>query len=248
MNRKLIIVSNDGGTENFLPGVAKDVVNYEKFFRAPYGGAWEDKEIRKFHNISFAILKNYIEFNSLLEHVNYWLIVFCGHGYAKPCSYGCETIFELSKNEEISISQLQQITGKSACMLIADSCRKLFSTKSLQILNESYFSNTIPELNADVCRQTYNRALSVLPKAFYCGMSTSINETAGEDENIRGIYSHCLIKAVKESVKDMCANKKIIRSFFEVHKQASIETTKMRNFQNPCCSNNTAHIPFVVIG
>lgn len=45
MKRKAILIFNDGGPENYLPGVSIDKSNYLNFLKSPEGGAWDDSEI-----------------------------------------------------------------------------------------------------------------------------------------------------------------------------------------------------------
>ena len=50
MKRRAILIFNDGGPSNYLPGVKVDKANYLKFLKSPEGGAWEDSEIKVYDN------------------------------------------------------------------------------------------------------------------------------------------------------------------------------------------------------
>lgn len=57
--------------------------NYHDFFLRPEGGAWiEDKEIHSFIDTSSAtFLHDYIMMEIEFQKIEYFMIVFCGHGY-----------------------------------------------------------------------------------------------------------------------------------------------------------------------
>lgn len=61
MSRKLILITNDGGRGNYLPGVVSDAQNYLAFFHLPEGGLWSDDEIKVYRNTcTHPVLSSYI--------------------------------------------------------------------------------------------------------------------------------------------------------------------------------------------
>ena len=50
MKRKVILIFNDGGPGNYLPGIKIDKENYLNFLTSPEGGGWKEDEIMIYHN------------------------------------------------------------------------------------------------------------------------------------------------------------------------------------------------------
>jgi hypothetical protein len=84
MIRRALLIGAPGpaNTSRFLPGVAKDFRNYQRFLRSPSGGAWTDDEIVRAYNPTRTALL------AQVRHLraDYTLIVFTGHGGTDPSS------------------------------------------------------------------------------------------------------------------------------------------------------------------
>lgn len=249
MNRKLILIANDNG----LPGVRVDIENYERFFRSAQGGLWGNEEyeheIRTFLQSSALGLHDYIMMTEGLRHVDYWLIVFCGHGRLNADH---DTVFRMSDGSEVTLSQLRTWVTYSPCMVIADCCRDLVDIEgNLQQLRESMFTEIA--LNDQECRRIYNRALSILPAAsFYTAFAASEGEYAGDNRELGGVYSYNLLNSADQVKRHLSVNMlrddEHIATFVQVHLAAEPEVVRMRNnHQHPVCSQNTVNIPFVVV-
>lgn len=249
MNRKLILLANDNG----LPGVRVDIENYERFFRSAQGGLWGNEgyehEIRTFLQSSTLGLHDYIMMSEGFQHVDYWLIVFCGHGRLNADH---DTVFRMSDGSEVTLSQLRTWVTYSPCMVIADCCRVLVDIEgNLQQLRESMFTEIA--LNDQECRRIYNRALSLLPAAsFYTAFAASEGEYAGDNRELGGVYSYNLLNSADQVKRhlsvSMLHDDEHIATFAQVHHAAEPGVVRMRNgHQHPVCSDNTVNIPFVVV-
>ena len=251
MHRKLILIANDGGEADYLPGVAMDMAHYDRFFRSPQGGLWDndEHEIMTYHQSSAEVLHDYIMMTENFHHVDYWMIVFCGHGYLNA---NHDTVFCMTDGSEVTLSQLRTWVHYTPTMVIADSCRVLVDAEGdLLQLRESMFTEV--RLNEQECKQIYNRALRLLPSSsFYTGFATDEGESAGDNAELGGIYSYNLLKCADQIKRrfhaGMLSNQENIASFARVHGLAVPEVRQMRNNQqNPVCSDNTVNIPFVVV-
>lgn len=252
MNRKLILIANDGGEEAHLPGVPIDMENYKEFFKSAEGGAWdEDNEIQKFIDFSSAVaLHDYIMMAIDLYQVEYFLIVFCGHGYVNANN---DTVLCMSDGSKVTVSEVRTWVRYTPSTLIVDCCREKEEVDDAQLFEEALFSETVMQLDEGKCKENYNRMLGLLPSGtFYEAYSTRIGERAGDTDTLGGVYSYNLLKCAEEKklqlIADYLNNGESIASLAEVHDDATPEVVKMRKGnQHPCRSDNTDKIPFVVV-
>ncbi len=252
MNRKLILIANEGGEDDKLPGVSIDMKNYHDFFIRPEGGAWGvNTEIQPMMDFSSAtVLHDYIMMTGAFNHVDYWLIVFCGHGYVNANE---DTVLCMKDGSEVTVPQIKTWIKYTPCTLIADCCREKEEIDIPQILEESLFSDTEMKLNAEACRTLYNRILESLPSGtFYEAYSTSIGECAGDTDTVGGMYSYNLLKSADEIKRHLIEGRlnggDNLATLGQIHDEATPHVVKMRKErQHPCRSNNTNRIPFVVI-
>jgi len=124
MNRRLVIITNDGGRQDYLAGVKADKDNYIKYFKSPAGGAWEEDEmfIPGTDVCTPSLFKQYVRKQDAIEHIDYWLIVFCGHGGINELG---ETFFDFYNDNLMGEIEIRNMFSDSRCLLIADSCRSL---------------------------------------------------------------------------------------------------------------------------
>lgn len=252
MNRRLILIANEGGEKNKLPGVAIDMGHYHKFFQRPEGGAWQKQEIQLMINYSSAIFLHDYIINAIdLQQVNYFLIVFCGHGYVNAND---DTVLCMKDGSEVCVSELKTWVRYTPCTLIADCCREKETIDNVQeLIREELFSDTVMQLDENSCRRTYNRILETLPpESFHEVYATKIGECAGDSDTLGGFYSYNLLKSADDEKKRLIAGYLQsginIASLAQVHDAAYPNVVKTRKGkQHPCKSNNTDRIPFVVI-
>lgn len=248
MNRKLLLLSCDNGGQGFLPGVTIDIERYYRFFSSSIGGAWRDEEIRRYHNRSCTILHDYILMTEADRHVDYWLIVFCGHGRVDVNGF---TQMLLSQDNEVSESDIFTWVTTSRCLIISDCCRERRVLQGDQLIQEQLIRGN-GGLDPDASRDAYNNYLRQSPEGMHCcTYAASANETAGENNNIGGIYSYCLMNACNsfanqngELVDPLHLN---VFSFEEVQLVAARNVEMLtHNEQHPIIRGNIEHLPFVV--
>lgn len=249
MNRRLILITNSGADDE-LAGVAIDKENYLNYFQSPAGGAWEDSEIIPLDKPSLKELNFHINLASIHE-IGYWLIVFCGHGFAEEDRLGNRyTVLELRDGEHLKVPMLASWLSNSRSMLIADCCRVVYPCQITEPLLESReFSEITDNLNPDVCRRIYNQTIETnVTNGFHEAYSTQYNEKAGDSDVYGGIYSHFLIQEAKKAVKNLIGNGNMACSFAEVHDHASPKVAYVRNNkQHPWRGAGTERIPFVIV-
>lgn len=151
--------------KDYLPGVQHDRAGYQSIFRSCYGGAWEDDEIKcpEINGMTRNHLLNYINNVERERHVDYWLIVFCGHGGADRNGM---TYFQLSPNDNaILVNEIEKKVANSRLLLIADSCRALPMFESGgSILRMIPFSDSMDTPNYRIrCSQMYNAKIASTP-------------------------------------------------------------------------------------
>ena len=195
MSRKLILITNDGGRANYLPGVVRDAQNYLDFFHLPEGGLWSDDEIKVYRNTcTHPVLSSYI-LQERMRGLQYVVIVFCGHGYSTERGM---TFFELSPGHEASLLQIKEMVRETRCLMIADSCRVTVLDEGGRLPEIRMFSDDrSPDDYRQRCFELYDQYFRGLVRGhFTIGMAASLGQSAGEDEN-GGYYSRMLLSTAK---------------------------------------------------
>lgn len=227
--------------------------NYHDFFISPEGGAWDDNtELHPMIDFSSdTILHDYIMMTEALNHVDYWLIVFCGHGYVNAND---DTVLCMKDGSKVTGAQIKNM-GKISPprTLIVDCCREKDELDIPLLLDESLFSDTDMKLNAQACKTLYNRILESLPSGtFYEAYSTSIGECTGDTDTVGGVYSYNLLKIADETKRLLMggclSGGDNLATLRQIHDAATPYVVQMRkDRQHLCRSDNTNRIPFVVI-
>lgn len=261
MNRRLIIITNDGGKEDFLAGVSVDRQCYINYFTSPEGGAWERNEmfIPSTNTCSPAMLYLYMLKQEALRHVDYWLIVFCGHGGATPDG---KTYFSFQNGKKCFEEQIFKFRTGSRILLIADSCRSLPEYREGGTLEQSIYcceSVSGDDLYRDLCRNIYNEKVAQVPQGSVTrGYASAFTECAEEfDDGTGGYYSQSLMVTAKVEIYDalrrrIAASRTFnteIASFSWIHTQAKQKVIELsKGKQNPTLiTSRTSQLPFYVV-
>lgn len=262
MNRKLIIISNDGGKEEFLPGVKVDVQNYINYFTSSEGGAWDyhsEMKVPETGKFTPTMLKFYMKEEERKQHVDFWLIVFTGHGEATPQG---ESYFYFTNQHICYESQIIQATRNSRCLLIVDSCRSLPKYEEDSVIQRTvYFceSQDSNKLYRIICRNEYNELVSRVPVgSIQKGYATQFTKTAGEHEDgTGGYYSLSLLKTAYAEIDKAHETRRLSpktfngdnASFSWVHTQAKDKVVFLTDGnQIPVLySSRTCQFPFYVV-
>ena len=261
MRRKLYLIISDGGGNTPLRGVHIDKDNFLNFFKSPEGGAWKDDEISVFDKNNFYL--EALKINDLTARVNkhpidFYLIVFCGHGYTDQ---NHQIFFEVRQDFQLNLDDLLGAVARSRCLVIADSCRAIYHLQEGgRIADVRLFSTSEDARNsayADLCRNEYNDLIEATPSTMQVVyFSNSDNETANENPRVGGFYSHELLATAKEQIEKIKTlqqhdNQSYYVSIDDVHSEAaSIVASKTHNGQHPDIYLNCrskARFPFVVV-
>lgn len=253
MKRRAILILNDGGPSNYLPGVKVDKVNYLNFLKSAEGGVWEDNEIQVYKNdCSRELLLNYIDFYRKAEQTEYWLIIFSGHGYTNSQN---ETILELSPGKECSVNEIKKATNCSRRLLIADSCRLVIHAITDSLKRElKLFSDVSAGYNYRTrCRELYmNQLEKVYKDSFNAAYAAEYNQCANDDDVTGGYYSFELLKAAKTMIEGRKSSYNVddwVVPFENIHKIArDAVIIKSNGTQVPTTEGLWLDtIPFVVV-
>lgn len=228
MSRKLILILNDGGRGNYLPGVETDARNYLDFFHLPEGGLWGDDEIKIFRNNCTSMILNSYILQLRHEDLRYVVIVFCGHGYADD--HGM-TFFELSPGHEVSLRQMKNIVSETRCLMIADSCRVTELVEGGRIPNVRMFAeDNSEEAYKNECLRLYDESFRGLFRGhFTIGLAASIGQSAGEDEN-GGYYSKTLLTKARDMITSKKATRYIAQDYEPIAKFPVIHALVRNSF------------------
>lgn len=258
MNRRLLIMTNDGGTADFLAGVATDMDNYLHFFQSDEGGAWEDEEIYvpQTSKLTVRTFASYVQRQTC--HIDYWLIVFCGHGGLDNKG---RTFFVLSEKENLYEQDLFALMGNSRCLLIADSCRTIpIYEQGGRIARQQMFSSTVRQSGyRERCRALYNSQIMRIPEGIHSKAYAASLFQASEDlgKAKGGCYSYNLLLAAKNNIRAIKIarishpenNADKILSMGWIHMQAKEQVERGTwGKQSPVYSTSrTAQPPFCVV-
>lgn len=253
MKRRAILIFNDGGHSNYLPGVKIDKVNYLKFLKSPEGGAWEDYEIKVYDNdCDRSSLLTYINMFRFSEQTDYWLIIFSGHGYVNGQN---QTIIELSPGKECSVDDIKKATANARRLFIADSCRLVIRTitDSLKCERKLFSDTNSSSTYRQRCKDLYMDQLEKVYKdSFNAAYAAEYNQCANDDDTIGGYYSGELLKAASTMIEGRKASYHaddfvvVFETIHKVAKQAVI--IKSSGTQVPTTEGYWLDtIPFVVV-
>ena len=256
--RRLIIITNNGGEGNYLPGVAIDKQNYLDFFRQPEGGGWQAGEIQRYANTcSLAVLRAYLLDPRKKGTIDYVVIVFCGHGYTNR--YG-QLMFELSPGNEASLEQIKSLVSMTRCLMIADSCSSVVLLEQGGVLpkpRERLFSRSqVLAQYAAECRRIYDEKFMAMTVGSFCiGKAATTCQASNETDTAGGRYSYELLLAARNAIQQ----KKGIRLSGSGHEPVSCfpfihsiardaVSRKTKGEQTPECQTSRGNQPpFVVV-
>lgn len=191
MTRKMLIISNPGElrAENYCEGVNKDVENYIHFFTSALGGGWLDGEIKHLYRPYPEQVTNELQ---AIRNADYSMVIFCGHGY----SCEGETIVQLRKGYDYRSSSFRSFANKRT--IILDCCRVIAKAipSELYEMAHSYFQKR--SMDNITARLFYNELLKRCPDGLVVMNACSLGETAGDDEEQGGYYSHSLVETAEK--------------------------------------------------
>jgi Caspase domain len=191
MDRKALLIGCPG-KQNYLPGVARDLANYDRFLRSPLGGAWYSSEIISLDDPPASTVRAAIQ---NLKSADYSFVLFSGHGYVT--SNRRSTIVGLRDDKEMDSDELR--TGAAKHTLLLDCCRQVAKPMLAEDALAKMDSMTAARsLSTSACRRYYDQAISECPSALIVAHSCDIDEVANDDPTRGGYYSYSLIDVAED--------------------------------------------------
>ena len=214
MKRKMLIIANPGelNAENYCEGVNQDVTRYHRFFTSIQGGAWKSDEIKTLirpepWKVTLAL--------SELKSADYSMVIFCGHGYSRKNG---TTMVELYKDCDYDSDNFKQ--GAARHTVILDCCRAVYEPVTESVLNH-YELRASSDHSAALqhARAVFDDAVQQCPRGLAVLYACSIGETAEDNEETGGVYSHALRSAALQLSETLPASK--TASVVRVHNDAT---------------------------
>jgi len=210
---------------------------------SPQGGSWWPNEIRHINlpdraDMTLELIK--------LKGADYSLVYFTGHGYYS--GQKTDTVLELKHGVEIESKAL--LTGVGKQSIILDCCRVIIGTLALEKSMAKFAASGL-SLNPENCRKAFDKAVEDAPGTQIITHACKINETAGDDSETGGVYTHRLLRkgyewAAKQS--PTWGGPKVL-SLVENHDLAERQVrTDSQGKQNPTilAARTGPYLPFVV--
>ena len=242
MKRKMLIIANPGerDAENYCEGVNQDVTRYQCFFTSIQGGAWKSDEIKTLicpepWEVALAL--------SELKSAEYSMVIFCGHGYSRKNG---TTMVEPYKDCDYDSNNFNQ--GAERHTVILDCCRVVYEPVSESVLNHYEFRASSDHSAAlQHARDVFDDAVRRCPSGLVVLYACSKGETAGDNEETGGVYSHALRSAALQLSKTLSASK--TESVVRVHNDAAQAVRhETGGHQNPTITKprSEPYFPFCV--
>lgn len=260
IKRKALIINNDRnpGDRDVLLGNIYDVNRFSTFLKTSYGGAWRDDEV-------VVSAPNIFTKDSLLEYlkeeiekngVNFWLIVFTGHGTILDNGAITRGVVQLSPGMLCEVDVIVSALSSCRALLVFDSCR------TIQTITEGRapIPSAIPDFGDTdyriVCRLLYDDAIRNMPeKTQYIAYSCAEGQEAKSSSSLGSLYLYVLIHvaSAKARLANMVRNTQFLSAkpqifpFIEIHTQTAYEVVNLtKGGQTPEYIGSDA-LPFVVI-
>jgi hypothetical protein len=226
--------------------VEKDGPLYSSYLQSPLGGAWTASEIGMLKNPSPAQVQAAVRALGLAD---YSMVVFSGHGYYSANKGS--TIIELTPGVEIDSLDLSQGTTKRTVIL--DCCRVVIKELVLEQMMRKSLAKADSIPNVEAARFYYDKQISDCPSGLVKLFACSINETAGDDSQLGGVYSHSLVSGAEEWAKE--GGKNTSTSYYildvsDAHDRAAVRVVRLSGgTQNPTIQKPRSgpYFPFAVV-
>lgn len=237
MKRVAIIIGNEGSLRNYLPGVSQDMSNFKRLLLSDAGGAWEENEIISSKSWSSISLEREIDKQKSLG-VDYFFIIFSGHGYAIK---DIDTYFELAENDDLALGTLRRWLKFKKSLIIADSCRKF-----IEIIEKAHvesrlklFSDSRSILRARY-RALYDNEIDRLDTFHNTFIASANLDECAEDTDEGGLYTKKLLDLAvvmygKEGVYTIKTLHDIVSSRIaeETHNRQNPQISSTSTIQSP---------------
>lgn len=192
--RKAIIIGSPGEYRDlkFLPGVSIDLENYNNYLQSKPGGQWHENEIKILIDPTSAEVNNEI----IAATQDYIFINFSGHGYTDIAS---DEQYICLKDKDILVSKLVGTSKKQT--IVIDSCRE-YSTHLAEKLRLELILEAKLFVDKKDTRTIFDNAIIKSPDGIILVNSTSLNQSAGDDEYKGGHFTYSFIKGGRDFGKN----------------------------------------------
>lgn len=242
MKRKMLIIANPGerDAENYCEGVNQDVTRYHRFFTSIQGGAWKTDEIKTLirpepREVDLAL--------SELKSADYSMVIFCGHGYSRKNG---TTMVELYKDCDYDSDKFNQ--GAKRHTVILDCCRIVYEPVSESVSNHYELRASADHLTAlQHARDVFDDAVRRCPPGLAVLYACSLDETAEDNEETGGVYSHALRSAALQLSETLLGSE--TASVVRIHNNAAQAVRRETGgHQNPTITKprSEPYFPFCV--
>ncbi len=243
MKRIAIIVGNEGKMRNFLPGVSKDMANFKKLLLSNAGGAWEDNEIICSKYWSTVSLEKEISGQKDLG-VEYFLIIFSGHGYAVKNN---DTYLEIAENDDLALETLKKWLRFKKSLIISDSCRKFIDLIE-KAHAESHLrmfadNRTIPRYRY---RALYDKELDELDTFHNTFIASANLDECAEDTDEGGLYTKKLMELASSVAEHGSEGVYTIKDFHNIISSNIANETRYRQNPQIYSTSTIQSPPFIV--
>jgi hypothetical protein len=248
MNRKALLIGCPGrpGSQDYLPGVARDLDNYDRFLRSPLGGTWYSDEIISLNDPPASTVHAAIQ---LLKAADYSFALFSGHGYVT--SNRRSTIVHLRGDEEMDSTELR--SGASKHTLLLDCCRVVAKPTLAEDALAKMDAMAARKLNSAECRVYFDSAISGCASGLILLHSCDLDERSGDDGRRGGYYAYSLIDVAEtwaeENTTDLSKQYCTLR-IPRAHERASDAVKRLSaNRQNPQIEKprSEPYFPFAIV-
>lgn len=249
MKRKALIIGTpgDGVHNKKLPGVEVDLANYRRYLMSPLGGAWTDIEIVMMHSPTSQQIQEKLK---TLREVDYAFVSFSGHGGYNTSTRS--THLELGPTDLFD-SRLMKI-GAPKQTVVLDCCRERYTPGIFESLIVRASLESLSEgLDPQKCRAAFDAHIGRCLPASIVLNACDIDETAGDDPQLGGLYSASLIEAAEDFAKEAHHRTSWGNAILDVPDAHARAAQKVRNEsdsrQNPTINQPrvSTYFPFAVI-
>lgn len=239
MNKKALIIGCSGKGVDYLPGVSKDVENFDYFLRSNVGGNWYSSEIVTVLDKSRSEILKQVE-DLKRQNLDFLFVVYSGHGdYSEHKN--CRRLW-IDDSNFIYDKDLRHICNKE--LLIVDSCAG--KVNDIPEVSRKTILDSIGNLSETYTkhRAKYEDAIRNCPAQEIRLYSCDIDESSS-DTSKGGLYSKNMLKAAYSN------NISIVLSGLQAHELASTkvmrESEKEQNPQYFCSVKTGNKLPFSIM-
>lgn len=241
MTRKALLVASPNAYTP-LPGARRDLDNFRTFLKSNAGGAWDDEEIITLIDPSKAQLLLELIF---MKSVDYAFVTFSGHGSHVVDRGLSETRICLTSTVDCSVQEINPQNERH--FVVIDACRAIVNIELLEERqNLALMTKATAYATRTNVRAAFDQAVRSAEAGRVVAYSCQIDQAAGEDATLGGIFSSALISKAGELA--MAAKPCLPLSISDVFDEAARVTYERNAPQRPQleAGRRLRHFPFAI--